>query len=455
MAEGKEKKRPINRMKTMYALRALVDEMYESGLEAKKEGKPVVWAMLDGGYGAPFLNAIDIDSVYPENYGTICASSGAAQAYLERSISEGFPDHLCGYAQNCFGYTARMTDLGEIPPEAPSGGMPKPLFLLSSGMACDARFKWFQALGRYLGVPVWTLENPRSGTRESLMEGSYEREVAYVVKELKSFADFLERIVGRKIDWAKFEEDVDTTMMMDKAWYEVNELRKAVPGPMHSRDFWSSMTASILRTTNPKKVADLYGQMRDELKERIANGVSGINYEERYRMTFLGLPPWHSLGFFDQLAERGWNFVTEQYYHPSKPIDLSWVKDPVEKLVRYRGKSLAWEIESEVGPEEADEVKKEIIEKGYSDRIYLRDVMRFKCDGAMLHTLLTCRGTTAPLLLSQNRLENFWKVPALVVEGDIVDQTLFDPEDALRRAEAFEETMDHYREMRRELGMGW
>ncbi|MFC1921190.1 2-hydroxyacyl-CoA dehydratase subunit D [Chloroflexota bacterium] len=450
-----EKKRPINRMKTMYALRALVDEMYDSSLEAQKEGRPIVWAMLDGGFGAPFMNAIGIDSVYPENYGTICASSGAAQAYLERSTSEGFPDHLCGYAQNCFGYAARLSDLGEIPPEAPAGGMPKPLFMLASGMACDARFKWFQALGKYLDVPVWTLENPRPGIRESLMEGVHDREVAFMVKELKAFGEFLEKIVGRKIDWAKFEEDVDTTMMMDKAWYEVNELRNAIPGPMHSRDFWSSMTASILRTTNPGKVAELYSQMRDELKERIANGISGINYEERYRMTFLGLPPWHSLGFFDELAEKGWNFVTEQYYHPSEPIDVSRVKDPVEKLVRYRNKSMAYQIENMFEPEEAEAVKKEIIEKGFSSRMYLREVKDFKCDGAILHTLLTCRGTTAPLLLDQNRLENVWKVPALVVEGDIVDQTLFDPEDALRRAEAFEETMDHYRKVRKEQGMDW
>ncbi|MFC2069629.1 2-hydroxyacyl-CoA dehydratase [Chloroflexota bacterium] len=453
MAE--EKKRPINRMKTMYALRALVDEMYESSAEAKKEGKPIVWAMLDGGFGATFMNAIGIDSVYPENYGTICASSGAAGPFLERSVSEGFPDHLCGYAQNCFGYTATMAELGEIPPNAPSGGMPKPLFFLASGMACDARFKWFQALGSYFDAPVWTLEAPRPGTRESLMEGVYERQVAFLVKELKEFGVFLEKIVGRKIDWAKFEEDVDTTMQMDKAWFEVNELRNASPGPMHSRDFWSSMTASILRTTNPKKVTDLYSQMCDELKDRIANGISGINREERYRMTFLGLPPWHSLGFFDELAERGWNFVTEQYYHPTEPIDVSWVKDPVEKLVRYRSKSLAQQIESTFEPAEAEEVKKEIIEKGFSNRMYLRDVMEFQCDGAILHTLLTCRGTSAPLLLSQNRLENVWRVPALVVEGDIVDQTLFDPADTLRRAEAFEETMDHYRKIRKEQGIGW
>jgi benzoyl-CoA reductase/2-hydroxyglutaryl-CoA dehydratase subunit BcrC/BadD/HgdB len=450
-----EKKRPLNRLKTMYALRALVDEMYQSSLEAKEEGKPVAWCMLDGGIGSPFLNAMGLESVYPENYGTVCASSGAAAAYLERSTSEGFPDHLCGYAQNCFGYTATMMELGEIPPDAPSGGMPKPIFLLSSGMACDARFKWFQALGKYLDAPVWTLEAPHPGARESLMEGAHERTVAFIVKELRKFVVFLEDILGKKMDWDKFEEDVDTTMEMDRVWFEVNEIRNARPGPMHSRDFWSSMTASILRTTNPKRVKELYRQMYDEVKDRVDKGISGINREERYRMTFLGLPPWHSLGFFEELAERGWNFVTEQYYHPSRPIDLSWVKDPIEKLVRYRNQGLAHQIEDIFDPEEAEDVKREIMERGYSNRLYLRDAMEFQCDGAILHTLLTCRGTTAPLLHSQSQLMEQWKVPSLVVEGDIVDQTLFDPADTLRRAEAFEETMDYYRKVRQEQGLGW
>jgi hypothetical protein len=48
-----------------------------------------------------------------------------------------------------------------------------------------------------------------------------------------------------------------------------------------------------------------------------------------------------------------------------------------------------------------------------------------------------------------------WKVPSLVIEGDIVDLTLFDPADALRKAEAFEETMDHYKKARREAGLEW
>ena len=38
MADEK-KKRAINRLKTMYPLRALVDGMYEKAVEASKEGK--------------------------------------------------------------------------------------------------------------------------------------------------------------------------------------------------------------------------------------------------------------------------------------------------------------------------------------------------------------------------------------------------------------------------------
>ena len=42
------------------------------------------------------------------------------------------------------------------------------------------------------------------------------------------------------------------------------------------------------------------------------------------------------------------------------------------------------------------------------------------------------------------------KVPALLIEGDIVDIKLFDLADALKKAEAFEEIMDHYKAMRKE-----
>ena len=450
--------RPINRLQSMYALRAHVDKIYQAGLQAKKEGRPVAWCMAEG-WAGPILEAMDVEAIYPENYGTICAATGAAQPFLERTEADGFPTHMCGYARNGLGYAARMQDLGgEIPPEAPQGGMPKPMLLLASGMACDARFKWFQAMGRYLDAPLWTLESPAPGLKESLMEGAYERNINFMVEELRSFITFLENLLGGKMDWDRLGGSREGTKEMNAVWWEVNELRKARPGPMHSRDFWSSMSAAMYRgATDYEAITALYRDMYDEVKYRVDNKIAGINYEEKYRMTFIGLPPWHSLGFFDKLAERGWNFVTEAAYHPLKPfnVDLSGVSDPLERYVRTRYRGLANLIDDEFKPEEAARIKEEIMRGGTAPRLYHGGMRKFQIDGAFLHPLLTCRAASFGLPLLQTQLMEVYKIPSIVIEGDIVDTTLFDPADALRKAEAFEETMDHYKKVRQEAGLGW
>ena len=47
------------------------------------------------------------------------------------------------------------------------------------------------------------------------------------------------------------------------------------------------------------------------------------------------------------------------------------------------------------------------------------------------------------------------KVPSLIAEGDIVDLNMFDHADVMMRAEAFEETMEHYQKARKEEGSEW
>ncbi len=452
------KTRALNRLKSMYALRAEVDKMYQGGVEAEQEGKPVAWVMLEG-WANPILNAMDIKTVYPENYSSVCAATGTATPFLERAEAEGYPSHLCGYARTCVGYSATMMDLdGEIPPEAPAGGMPKPTLLVASGAVCDARFKWFQSLGRYFDAPVWTLEQPSPGARERLAEGAYERNVNFLIKELKAFVAFLEKLLGKKMDWDKLNFTGGGTNEINRLRWEINELRKARPGPMHTRDFWSAMSAALYRgAADPKVIIDGHQKMYDEVKERVDNGIAAINREERYRLSFEGLPPWHSLGFLEDLADRGWNFVIESAYSPQRPLnrDLSRYSDPMEIYVRTRYRSIDETIEEEYGPEEAEEIKEEIRQTGTSRRLGLRHIREDHVDGAILHVLLTCRSQSAGLSLLQDRMLDVLKVPCLVMEGDIIDTSLFNPTDALRKAEAFEETMDHYRKVRKELGMSW
>jgi len=389
---------------------------------------------------------MDVEVVYPENYGAVCAAFGTAQDYLNRADSDGFPTHMCGYARNCLGYAARMKDLGEIPPEAPMGGMAKPILLVGSGALCDARYKWFQALGRYLDAPMWTVELPQLGVKESQMEGAYEHAIKFMVEGLREFIAYLERLLDKKLDWDKLEEITNDFVELNHIWYEINELRKVRPCPMHSRDFWSCMNASLYPAGDPKAAIQLYKDMYQEIKERVDNKIGAVE-NEKYRMVFGELPPWHDLKIFDELAERGWNFVVESWaYHPPKPIDLSNIKDPLERISKQTYQWLAGYFK---------EAAKEGEYMGYFAYPYIEFARDWQCDGGFFHPLLTCRSATNHLILVQDRLLKKLKVPSIAVEGDIVDLTLFNHADAMRKAEAFEEIMDNYKEERKKAGMAW
>ena len=445
---GEKGKKTISRLESMHPLRAKVNETYLKSIEAIQAGKPAVWGMLNFYYGDPILKAMDIEVVYPENYGAIAAATGVAQQYLDRADAEGFPTHLCGYSLNTLGYTSRMMKElnGQIPPEAPFGGMPKPLFLMSSAAICDARYKWFQALGRYMDVPVWALEAPTPGVKEFFIEGYYDRMVDLEVKHLRDFVAFVEGMVGKKMDWDKLDKTANLMIEVNRVWHEVNELRKAKPCPMHSRDFWSAMPAALFLAGDLEDSLRLYQDMYKEVKDRVNSHVGTIP-EEKYRLVFAELPPWHSLAFFDKLAERGWNFVVESFgYRPPIPIDLSKVSDPLERITRFSLQFFAGYYE---------DARKQNVLGGAFAYPYLKYAREWKCDGALLHPLISCRSASTHLPYVSDMLMEKLKVPSLSIEGDIVDLRLFNPEDALARAEPFEESMEHYRKIRKQEGFDW
>jgi len=446
---GAEKKpKPISSLESMYPLRSRVDTSYKRSVEAMAEGRPTVWSMANWWQGAPVLKAMDVEVVYPENYGAVCASSGAAVGYLERADAAGFPTHLCGYARNNYGYTHRMMrELGgQIPPEAPMGGMPQPILLLASDIICDARYKWFQGLGHYINAPVYTLEMPIPGVKEFFQPGVYESCVKLATENTREFIRFAERLLGRRLSMDRLEEVVADMIEMNRVWYEVNELRKAAPCPMHSRHFWSCMPASLYLLGDIKSAIAEYQALHAELTALIAQGKGAIAHE-KYRLGFAELPPWHSLKFFEILAERGWNFVVESWaYHPPIPMDLSHVGDPVEKIARHGLQFNTGYYKYAV---------EDNCDFGYMGYPYVYWAKEFKIDGMFMHPLVTCRSASTHLGFARETLQNKLHVPSLWVEGDIVDFSLFDPDDALRRAEAFEESMEHHREKRRNAGLDW
>ena len=441
MVKKQEKKRFINRLETRKKVRPMVDKIYSEGVKAAQEGRPVAWCMWNMWQGDMIMRAMGITPVFPENYGTVCAAQGIAQKYQALSDAEGFPNYICGYARNTFGYTVEMKKMGKIPPDAPLGGMPEPSVLVGCGLACDTRVKWFQSLRQYFDAPVWTIEMPVFNPAELIKKDVHFDNILFMKNELLKFIEFLEGTMGARLDMERIEENVDIMGKVFRVWWEANQMRKATPSPMHARDFWTMMVPCMYLPGEPISL-ELYQQVYDEIKMRVEKGI-GCVAEEKYRLTFAELPPWHSLDFFDSLAERGWNFVIESSgYHAPRPLPPSWEKktagDPLGRLAMW----VYWNnFEALVKAHE----KGDAIFGDFFAQPYYEIVQDFQVDGFIAHSLLTCRATSFWLTQNLNVLKERLGLPGLLVEGDIVDFTIFDPDEVLRQADAFESAMDHYR----------
>lgn len=425
-------------------------KMFKNAYIAQKEGRPIGWSMVTWYEGELISQAMGLELVFPENYGALCAALGFAEPYLERSVREGFPTSLCGYARNCIGYVSMMAENNmKPPPNAPAGGMPIPKLLISSGAVCDGRIKWFQALKPYIDVPQWTLERPNPGEKESNLPGQKDKSILFITNHLKDFVVFLEKLLGKKMDWDKLEEIVDQTFKTLRLAHKVDLLRRAVPSPMVAQDFWSIMVPHLYLPYDPEAYA-FYEKVYDEVKARVDNKVGAVA-DEKYRMMFCELPPWHSLGFFDKLADNcGIAMVYESWgYHAPTPIpdeELEGVTDPLERIARLTYSKF----------NEVNESTKNYDEFSYGQiGAFLGAAHEYKADGILFHPLMSCRPATYNIPMMGNVLKEKVKVPGVVIEGDIVDFRVFNQTEALSKMEVFVETMEHYREKREMAGFEW
>jgi len=426
-------------------------KMLTEAVKAHQEGHPIVWSMVNWWEGDLIAKAMGMHLVYPENYGAFCAAVRRAEPYLEISDSEGFANTLCGYARNCLGFAKTLMDNNyAIPEGAPGGGLAKPVLLLGSGGVCDARYKWFQSLGRYLkDVPVWTLEMPQTGVPEYYLPGNKEKNLQFIVKELREFVSFLENLLKRKMDYDRLKELLDQALKTLHLAWEVDLLRQAIPSPMVSQDFWAIMIPHLYLPEDPEAYA-FYQRVYEEVKHKVDNKIGAIP-NEKYRMLFAELPPWHSIGFFDQLAERfGIAMVIESWgYHAPSPIpeeELEGISDPLQIIARLcyhkfmEHNDVAMEFDSS---------------PGFLNATFVQWAQDYRVDGFFAHPLMSCRPATYTLMHTRNTLEAKLKIPGLVVPGDIVDLRVFNADEAMSKVEAFVETMDHYRDLRKQAGMAW
>lgn len=413
---------------TVKKVRGMVKSMYRGAAEAKANGKCVAYGMVGSQYDE-IIRAMDIVPIWTENYAGLCAAKRDAERFIVNAENEGYSNVICGYVRTGLGFDAMRRDLGHTPPNAPDGGMVVPDLMLGSSFACDPRFKWFQALGRYMTVPTFAMDVVTPPVTADLKEVR-DYYVRYQHEQLKGLVEFLERHTRRKLDTDRLWEAIRLGDETWRVWYEVDRLRRAIPGPMPSEDHYNAMVPAYYYCGIPEALA-FYQELRDEVRDRVQNKV-GVIPEEKYRILFGGgLPPWHTMWMFNYFETLGAVFVIENAYRAYDPVEVpSHIKDPLEHI--------AWRSFLRT-TQKFEEAKRRSGSPTVERLLELVD--DYAIDGVVFHATRSCRATTVGQLHWKSLLRQYVDIPTVQLTSDVVD--IRDYSEAQWKAEinAFVETV--------------
>ncbi len=431
--ENTQKTTAVKATESARRVRGIVRDLSQRAREAKENGDPVAYCMVASFYD-DILRAMDVVPVWTENYAGLCAAKRDAQRFLVKAESDGYSNVLCGYARLGIGFDALRREMGEVPPDAPDGGMVEPDMLLGSSGTCDPRFKWYQSLGRYMDTPVHSIDivsPPHDGDLAQVRDYY----VKYQTEQFRGLVSFIEKHTGRKFDPDRLWEVLNISDETVRVFSDAYQLRKAVPCPMPSEDHFNVFVPSFYLMGTPEAL-DFYRELYRELEERVKNRTEVIP-DEKYRLLWAGgLPPWHTMWMFNYFESLGAVCVIETSYRPDDPVEVpSHVKDPVEYL--------AWRTFLR----QTHRYEKARKHSGNPQvELLLEFVDGYQIDGMVMHASRSCRATTIGQIFLKNLVQEYVPVPATQLVSDIIDVRDYSEAQWKAQIDAFVETVASHKQ---------
>lgn len=427
-----EFKRVVRSTETAKSVSELLKRWYAKAKEAGAQGRPVAWCMAST--PPELLNYFEVEANWPENYGTVCASRDMAVPFIERAEGEGFSPDICSYMRIALGYTMRWLEVGATPPEAPIGGMARPNFLLTNSVTCDPRTKGFQALARYFDIPLhicdWMTAPYGVDVSDERVKRHY---VAHNLEELKGMVAFLEEQTGKRFNEADFAGIVANSLETQKLLWEIHQLRRAIPGPMPSEDFFACIIPQMYMLGSEEALA-FFRRLYQEVKHRVDNGI-GVIPQERYRVLWMGIPPWYNLGLFNYLESLGAVSVKETVYQVWPPAEVD-TPSPLEAMVlmQWHRNKMIHRHEAEVMPECSYATAQ------YSAGQVVECVREYDGDGVIMHSTRSCRAVSFGQAHTRRMLKEAG-VLAVALESDMADPRTWSDAHVKMRISAFIEAL--------------
>jgi benzoyl-CoA reductase/2-hydroxyglutaryl-CoA dehydratase subunit BcrC/BadD/HgdB len=390
----KEKNRDIAR-----AVFRAAQDYFSMVLNALDEGTPICEHYFP--ISTEFISAVGAMPVSFDALGAISSVfwTNGCEAGIDRLLSEGFPDHLCGAQTGSAGF---MLD----------GVLPRPDILLNTSAPCDASNMMYEYVAHKFNIPLIVVEAPYTKN---------ERGLKFAIGEIKRAIEELERLTGNTLDEDKLRECCNNSNEAIKYFLKLEELRRLRPMPDPG---WHrpADTIFLIQLGTPMAAA-YFKSVYEAVKARADKGLGVIPEGKKEKRLAWGYA-WmaYDLPFFDWLEEEhGATYTADCLTY--MPFDVGLINtSSVESMIE----GIAWRfMNMPMGRQTM----------GFSD-VWVNDfvnvVKLFKADALIIAGHMACKHFWALNKLLSDEVKERTGVPTLRFEVDMFDKR-FTPGPEMRR----------------------
>ncbi|HET7150928.1 MAG TPA: 2-hydroxyacyl-CoA dehydratase family protein [Candidatus Acidoferrum sp.] len=366
------------------------------------------------------LRTFDLPVVFPEINSLQMAVRHVAHEYLNQAEDYGYSPDICGYVKADVAVQLRGG-------EHPMGRIPKPALAVLTN-ACNTYIKWAEIWERMYNIPTFTLDVPgtrAAGTQTWPGDEDFENDRRYVQAQLTELIALCERVTGVSFDIDRLRECMGHANEMSRGWKRVLEFNKSRPS------LFSALTDGTiyLGVTNgfrgAPEGAHFFNNLVEEMAYKAANGIGTLT-DEKYRLTFIGVPCYPIFRRFNELfTQWGGTFVHSTYlWFASGGANLGFEYDlarPIESLAEGVLISVRDAMDSMF----------------YQDRAIIDMVDTFHLDGVVYHPVKSCRTTSAGMADNRRALMAARDIPSLFIESDMMDRRVVTEAQMKNRIDAF------------------
>lgn len=383
------------------------------------EGGPAAYVFVMGSL-CEVLRAFDLPVVFPEINSLQMAVRRVAHEYLNVAEDYGYSPDICGYVKADIAVQLRGG-------EHPMGRIPKPSLAVLTN-ACNTYIKWAEIWERFHHIPVFTLDVPgtrAAGTQTWRGDADFENDRAYVQAQIAELIELCERVTRRKFDIDRLRETMDCANEMSRAWKRILDFNKSRPSVFNALTDGTIYLGVSNGFRGTAEGARYFTNLAEEMAVKAAQGIGTLT-DEKYRLTFIGVPCYPIFRRFNELfMQWGGTFVHSTYlWFASGGANLGFEYDLARPLESLAEGTL-------IG------VRGAMDNMFYPDRPVLDMIDAFHLDGVVYHPVKSCRTTSTGMADSRRALMAARDIPSLFIESDMMDRRVVAEAQMKNRIDAF------------------